>query len=244
MITLALYCHNFQKRLCWMLSSLLDQTVKPRVVVSCMQDNGTPKTEDVVGLFRDQLGMDIELDPYNDITVFEQRGIVRNNQLESCKTEWLLFADCDMVYHPAFFESLYGRLDEFPHDAVICSGRKSCHDVAIQDIDKLVNENVKTKPVYVVGSFDKIIPMTPVRRACGGAGFFQLIHVDAADGYYVQSAIDHGWLDGGIWKTYSDHVFRRRVGKLHNLPRWFWRNQRHVNHFRDNQFDKHLDDQR
>ena len=64
-LTIALYCHNFQRRLCWMLSSLLDQKDPPRLVVDVthMHGNGDPSTEDVVAHYRGR-GLDVRSRPW------------------------------------------------------------------------------------------------------------------------------------------------------------------------------------
>src|SRR5687768_3449520 len=96
LITIAVQCHNFQRRLCWMLSSLAQQTAPNLVVIDIahLPSNGQPTTEAVIERFSDRLN--IRSSPWTDFDQFQFRGIVRNRQLRNCLTHWILFSDSDM----------------------------------------------------------------------------------------------------------------------------------------------------
>jgi len=226
-----------------MLSSLLDQTVRPVVDVASYEGNGSPSTEDTCRFFN-RLGLDVRYREYRDLFAFGQRGLVRSTQVADCDTDWMLFADCDMVYHSEFFERLCGILPTLPKDAVVCAGRYSCGNNDIQAIDNVVDESVNDRPAYVSLAYKRMEKLTPARRACCGAGFFQLAHADATAGYYVDGRHDSEWIDGRYSKMKSDMHFRKRVGKRFNTPKWFWQAQRHVNHLRDNMIGYHVETQR
>jgi hypothetical protein len=180
------------------------------------------------------------------LELLQYRGLTRNGALLRCQTEWLLFADCDMVYHPHFFKWLaneMANMDDDKLDHIFISGRDS---------------NTISKANAIVGAEDysAVIPnpwkradrrLDKIPRSCVGAGYFQLINVDRCehDNYYVdpERNKDKSWIDAYA-KASSDYQFRRRVGKTHRLPRWFWRSQIHLNHNRDNMFKKHLVEQR
>ena len=99
LITIAVQCHFFQRRLCWMLSSLAQQTEPEHVVfdVSFTPNNGDPSTEAVIEAF-DQVNIGSKV--WEDYSVFQELGLVRTRTLRECQTEWLLFSDCDMLFHP------------------------------------------------------------------------------------------------------------------------------------------------
>ena len=243
MITIAVQVHNFQHRFSWMLSSIAHQIDGPEITVdvSCAKDAGTPTTEQIAALYPD-LNVNLHYYPLEQL---QYRGLTRNNVIERCQTEWLLFADCDMVYHPEYFARLVKQIEsnDTKRDHMLIAGRYS------NDIDK-ANALVQAE------SYDAAIPnpwkrvdarLNKIKRGNVGAGYFQLISMAdfAHGGYYVdpESNCDQAWLSKWA-KANSDHQFRRRVGKVQRLPRWFNQSQIHINHNRDNMFKRHLDEQR
>ena len=55
-LEIALQCHNYQRRLCWQLSSFLQQDGDiPEITVNIasLKNNGSPSTEEVIECFRD-----------------------------------------------------------------------------------------------------------------------------------------------------------------------------------------------
>jgi glycosyltransferase involved in cell wall biosynthesis len=231
-----------------MLSSLAHQSCDFTITVdvSCLKDAGDPTTESVCELYQsDKLIINVS---YYDLETLQYRGLTRNDAIERCKTDWLLFADCDMVYHPHYMQRLIDHVQKEPciQDHMFKAGRFS------NDIDK-ANEMVAAE------QYDKRLHhpwkradrrLNKIKRANVGAGYFQLIHATKCDhgGYYVKKEKnrDHGWISGPKkWaKANSDRQFRRRIGKVSKLPRWFSQNQIHINHNRDNMFKKHLNKQR
>jgi hypothetical protein len=250
MITVAVQCHNFQKRFCWMLSSLAQQTM-PNLVevdVAFLPNNGRPSTEEVVACFQDKLS--IRRSFWTDFERFQYRGLVRNQQIQECRTPWLMFGDCDMVYHPDYFQRLCNELAANHQKAtyMLSSGRTSnLKEMA----DKMVNAAVGAAPVFVSDAFMRANDLMKIPKGNVGAGFCQLIHTKHCphDGYYVKPETnrDTNWSRRGS-NPRSDMQFRKRVSKDGNhrrpLPHWFSENAIHLNHDRDPDAGKHLTTQR
>lgn len=250
LITIAAQCHNFQHRLCWMLSSLLQQTQPGLLTVdiACLAGNGSPTTEQTVAAFQPQL--DVRLDVWPDREQFQYRGLIRNRQLTACSTEWLLFADGDMVYHPEYFERLAAEL-EANHKAatyMLSSGRISNPK---EEANAMVWKWKHHYPAMVPYAWTQSDVLTKIERSNVGAGFCQLINKNHAPhaGYYVDPTENRDW----NWNRRgsnpkSDIQFRRRIaltgGERRALPDWFTQNAIHLNHHRDPDLGVHLNEQR
>ena len=251
MITIAIQTHNFQHRLCWMLSSILQQEFfnlhDITVHIAFMAKNGTPSTESVIQYFQSK-GLRIKTKTYNQLRHFEQRGIVRNRQLKYCKTPWLLFADSDMVYSRTFFHALYLHLEESQPSArrsVITAGRISQPNDQKDATDCLVES--MAYPQVIADPFERCQILPKKQMSNVGAGFFQLVNINECNhgGYYVDplKCADRRWTEKGQ-KARSDAQFRRRIGKKYKLPDWFSTHQIHLNHARDKEAGEHLEIQR
>jgi hypothetical protein len=245
LITLAVQCHSFQKRFAWELSSLAEQTMPylVKVDVAYIQNEGNPNTDEVINLFPQ---LDIRRSVWIELGQFQFRGLVRNKQLHECDTEWLLFGDCDMVYHHEYFERLSEEL-EAHKDAtyMLSSGRTSNQK---EDANALVN----SFPVGVIEKpWDKADKLSKRSMSNIGAGHCQLINARHAphEGFYVlpERNRDWAWTRGG-WNTKSDMQFRKRIAKVggprRSLPRWFSDSVIHLNHNRDPDIKGHVQEQR
>ena len=249
-ITVAVQCHNYQRRFCWMLSSLCAQTKSDLLIVDVahLANNGLPRTEDVIASFASRLKVKISL--WTDYSQFQKRGLVRNRQLSECSTEWLLFADCDMVYHPQYFERLAADLTHLHAGAryMLSSGRISNpKEAAIKLVDSVSLERNHS----VHDAFGLADKLPKIKRNNVGAGFSQIINVREAphEGYYVPPEENRDWTwEKRHQKTKSDAQFRRRIaragGPRQRLPRWYTDGLIHLNHHRDKEFGRHLADQR
>jgi hypothetical protein len=253
LITIAAQCHNFQRRFGWMLSSLVEQT-KPGLVlvdVAHMPNNGQPSTESLVKFFSDKLNVKSSL--WEDFDRFQFRGLVRNRQLQECETEWLLFADCDMVYHQEYFERLTEELERNHKQAtyMLSSGRVSNPKEQANEMVNEVSEKTDFIQMAVKHAFEMADRLPKIPRGNVGAGFCQLINKNHAPhgGYYVKPTENRDW----SWKRRgsnpkSDMQFRRRLsaagGPRQALPAWFSDNAIHLNHDRDPEAGKHLEHQR
>lgn len=250
MITIAIQCHNFQRRLCWMLSSLAQQTRPDRVRVRIdhMAGNGKPTTEALLERFASSIS--IEAHAWRDIDIFQYRGIVRNHQMAACSTEWIMFGDCDMVYHPEYFESLMHILSEDHAKAtyMISSGRTS-NPKELTNI--LVDSSLAVIGQEVQESFAKANILPKIRKGNVGAGFSQIVNIKHAahGGYYVKASEnrDWNWSQRGS-NPKSDMQFRKRLSRLGGprlpLPEWYSENAIHLNHNRDPEAGRHIEEQR
>ena len=247
-IEIAVACTLFQKRLCWMMSSCLQQTGDvPHITFSVAypKNNGNPTTESVCSFFRDK-GLDVKEFPYEDERAIQFRGIVRNAQLAAATADWVLFSDSDMVYSPTFFSTLGSMLEgELKNETRCISASRISLD---KDKSKsFFNEDPTTYPVLIENPSDIVSswPVFQISRNCG-AGYFQLANVSSVrklhGGLYVdpENCADRAEFDD-IHKTSSDRQFRSRVGgiKRISLPPQF-----HLNHSRDNEVGHHLTEQR
>jgi len=252
-ITIAVSCHMFQRRLSWMLSSLHQQNNKKSYdlifdIAYEKNEVSDPPMEKLIDTFT-KLGINIKARPYDGFERMQFRGFVRNDVLKDCKTDFLLFADTDMVYHPDFFSELFKLLktDEWKDcPNVMACGRYS-NDIALAN--KLIDKENYILPL-IATAWDKADNnLNKLRRLNVGAGFWQLINMKTCphENYYVgeKRNRDWGWFDGkrNMQKASSDYQFRRRVKRL-RMPEWFSKNQIHLNHFRDNQHGTHLTGQR
>ena len=247
--TIAVQCENFENRLCWMLSSV-DQQTDPSIPITFAIAHRTNKTEIYVRIKEifSKSRFDIVLTGHDKLSL-QYRGLSRNVQLGACQTEWLLFADCDMVYDPRYFEFLMEELKKKEYadkkDSMMIAGRYSN---PVEETNVLVDSF--SYPQQISAAWDRVNVLEKIRRSNVGAGYFQLINMKHCphDGYYVDPTRcrDRAWYgkDGGstgMAKARSDMQFRRRIGKKTKLPQWFSQHQIHLNHLRDNQEGFHLE---
>lgn len=243
-ITVAVQCHNFQRRLSWMLSSLVDQNFRDKYELvfdlAYVAEESDPKMSDILSTFRKD-GIKIKDRKYDGFDRFQFRGFVRNDQLKDCKTDMMLFSDADMVYHPDFIYSIVKLLTLDPeykdYPGVLMAGRYSN---PIEPTNELVDSKDYKFNTYVDNAWAEADKLDKVKRRSVGAGYFQLINTKKCNhgGLYVdeKSCRDWGWYDGkrNMQKARSDQQFRRRVREKKHMPKWFHSHQIHLNHFRDN----------
>ncbi len=249
-ITIAVQCHNFQRRLCWMLSSLVQQTTRERikVIIDCVGANGIPTTESVVGHFSNNEGLNVEMCAWPDESQFKFRGIVRNRQIQKASTEWFMFGDCDMVYDPDYFDDLMTNLDSHHsrHRGLLSSGRMSN---VKEDCTRMVNSEVFSEAVTIKSAFAKANSLNLHKRSNVGAGFSQIFSVKhgAHAGKYVDKCRDWDWAVNGA-NPRSDIQFRKRMhadgAPRISLPERFTTGAIHLNHNRDPETRTHLVEQR
>jgi hypothetical protein len=256
-ITIAIQCEHFQRRLCCMLSSIHNQNDKEKkfhIVTDIAHsiNNGKPTTEESIDFFK-KLGMDIISRPYDSYDRYQYRGMTRSDQIADCKTDYMLFSDCDMVYHPNLFLYLTDVLvenEEYSnYNGVMTCGRYSQPNHTIEKSNIFVNNMFEEdKPKYIENIWDlSNKKLQKKSRRNVGAGYWQLINMELCDhgGYYVsdRSCRDRGW-EGKGQKASSDRQFRKRIGIKKAMPEWFSKNQIHLNHNRDSMYQKHIKEQR
>jgi len=241
-IELAVSCHYFQKRFCWMLSSILQQVGElPEIEVSVayIKNKGNPTIEEIVDCFQYN-GLSIQSFPYEDESRFQYRGLVRTDMLQKSDADWIWFGDCDMVINPEFFNSAMIALssDEYKDcDKCLYTGR---HSTMLDETEDLVDEF--DYPKIIDRAWEMAYNLESVPKSNIGAGFCQIVNVkqmrEKHGGYYINKVKDNSW--DKFWKTRSDSHFRRRVGKKKiDLP-WFI----HFQHRRDNEVGRHIEIQR
>lgn len=248
-IEISVSCSFFQRRTCWMVSSLLQQVGDvPHITfnVAYPVNNGNPTTEQVCAFFKGK-GLDIKETVYPNERAIQFRGLVRNRQLAESTADWELFSDSDMVYSPTFFATLKARLEGDLKDETRCisTSRISLGKDYCKDFFNLYDKTVYPAEIPEVSAIVSTWPVFQISRNCG-AGYFQLVNVAAVrrlhGGLYVdpKDCADKAEFDD-IHKTRSDSQFRSRVGGLKRieLPPQF-----HLNHERDNEVGHHLTIQR
>ena len=246
-IEIAVTCHNFQKRFCWMLSSIIQQKdiIDISINVAYLKDNGNPTTESVLNSFNNYIyyknsftSNNIKLQPlqFNKEEDLWRRGIVRNKQLEMSNADWIIYADADMIYPPDYFGKLSTLLsNKFKNDSrVLFSGRYSNE---VNNIEEVINKY--DYPMFINNAFD-IIMQAKGRRICKniGAGYCQILNVRSLkeNGYYI----NNDGMREKPWTFRSDKQIRQRLGKCKlDLPY-----QYHLQHLRDKDVGKHLEIQR
>lgn len=248
-IEIAVSCTCFQHRLCWMMSSVLNQSGDvPQLTFSVAYpvNNGNPTTEKVCAFFKDR-GLNIKEQVYENERAMQFRGLVRNRQLSESKAEWILMSDSDMVYSPEFFSVLGKKLEgELKNETRCISASRISLDKAhcikfFKELDTTKYPEIIINPAFIVEKW----PVFQISKNCG-AGYFQLANVNSIrklhGGLYVdpKNCKDKAEFDD-IHKTNSDVQFRRRVGgvKRITLPP-----QYHLNHIRDNEIGFHTNEQR
>lgn len=230
-----------------MLSSLVNQT-NPKLVkvdVAFVPHEGNPTTEQTISTFESRVA--IRASEWTEFERFQLRGFVRNRQLKECDTEWLMFGDCDMVYHPSYFDLLSKLLATEHKEAtyMLSSGRISNPK---EMTTTMVNS---TAPGIYPFAWEQADALPKRKMSNVGAGFCQLINYRTAphEGYYVPDdhCKDWAWNKGG-WNTKSDMQFRKRIaakgGPRRALPKWFTWNAIHLNHNRDPDIKGHIVEQR
>lgn len=248
-IEIAVSCTWFQRRLCWMMSSVLQQdgeTPDLTFSVAYPAGNGNPTTESVCSFFRSK-GLNVKEQVYPDEQAIQFRGLVRNRQLAESTAEWILFSDSDMVYSPGFFENLGKQLEGSLKNETRCISASRI-SLDKEKSKSFFNSEDRTEYPSLIHDPSAIVerwPVFQISKNCG-AGYFQLVNVDAVrkmhGGLYVDpgKCADKAEFDD-IHKTRSDSQFRRMVGGLRRieLPP-----QYHLNHERDNEVGHHLTIQR
>jgi len=244
-LQVAIQTHFFQRRLCWMLSSMLQQEGLPEgcrlsASVAFAQGTGDPTTEAVIAHFR-EFGLDVKASPWPDTSEFQYRGLTRNRQLEETDADWIIFADADMVYPKGFFatahELLAGSYWNNPH--CLFSQRFSTE---LAPTERVVARF--TYPYVVPNAHDLAVQLPGKLKSNIGAGYCQIANVRLLKhnfGHYQEPGkhIDWNW-EKKHQKAKSDQRFRRMLGgEAIPLPV-----QIHLQHERDSDFGKHVELQR
>lgn len=228
-LAISVCCHNYLKRFGWFISSLMQQVDPPPFYIAASVSNESRAKS--LEMLRDS---DL---PY-DIFHWDHRmnrAVARTEHMNDSERDydWILFTDCDMVFHPDYLQRLSDYLTDANKDVMLHAGRQSC-DVAYGNT---LADNYKFP---IKDSFLRANPFcTIVKRNCG-TGYSQIVHRDGPhDRQYPQPDPREG-LATGIWLSPSDIAFRQLYTKRFALPNWFSENQVHLNHERDPDANTHL----
>jgi len=247
-LTLAVFCHHFEHRFCWMLSSLLQQDpgdVEFIVDAGYVRDTGSPTCREVLDFFERE-GLRVKHTDYgkDEMETYQKRGFVRNRQLAECTTDWIWFGDCDMGVRKDFLTTFATVIDGLAPENIgkmLTSARYST-DKPPDATDRLVQEH--SYPCVVPDAYDRAWALPKRKKRNIGAGYCQIANVaklrENHRGLYVdpEYSPDNSWRR--YWKTRSDSSFRSKLGKMRvPLPPFI-----HLQHTRDNEHRKHIEVQR
>ncbi len=228
-IEVCIHCYNYQHRLCWMLSSLLQQKGDvPNLIINISHtaNNGNPTTEAVCDLFRKR-GLNIVNTVVADNEV-SNRAIARNRQVAQTTADWILFVDSDLVYDPYFFEDLQNQLKtNLRHEEKVMGADR--HSLDIPFCIKYFEKDKRKYPCVIknVANIPAKWPKMWISGKNIAAGYFQLASVEVirekAQGKYVVRPRD-------FWRgTRGDRMFRCRMGGRIGID---VKQQYHLNHDR------------
>ena len=247
-LEIILFCHKFQRRLCWVLSSLYEQencNLNIRVnIASLASNNGTPSTQKVAEFFR-QRGLDIWLTLFERTEEIAHPSMTKNFQIRNSTAEWIMCHSADHVFPTNYFAEVEKVMSEYPDkDTTIGSGNKFHTDVEATN-----DAMTSVKPVFVENAYEQVKALPRLKRQPGerrpakrpgGHIFFRRDAIfKKCDGYYCtweQCSDKH--LFKKFMRTCSDPGFRARMGGCLRveLPPLG-----HCNHFRGKDEKKYLD---
>ena len=212
-IEICIHCNFYQRRLNWMLNSLLDQKGDiPNIIVNISHTDldGNPTTQRVCEFFREK-GLNIVETLVTQEEV-SNRAVARNKQATATTADWILFADSDVVYSDDFFFDLQNKLKTIYKDIKVVMGADR-YSLDIPFCTKYFNEQDTTEYPRIIENVSKIVSEFPIKW-CRGAdsapGNFQLISVqvlkEKCGGKITDRPKDH-------WRnTKGDRALRCRAG--------------------------------
>lgn len=228
-LEICIHTYRYQKRLCWMLSSILQQKGEtPNIIVnvSYTANDGNPTTFEVCDFFKKQ-GLNIKETPI-EADAIHNRSLARVKQMNETDSDWILFADSDMVYEHFFFDDLRKQLEGDLANETKCIGGdrvsldiKFCTDYFNQDEKKypMVIDNV----VEIVDKW----PIYYVRGKDVAPGYFQLANVKSIRERNIQYGCAR---KDGLRRYRADRYFRVNMGGICPIK---VKKQYHLNHDRD-----------
>ena len=228
-LEIMIHCYKYQRRLTWMLSSILQQEGDiPNILIniSHTDNDGEPTTEEVCKFFREK-GLDIKetLVTQEDV---KNRGKARNTQTKESQADYILYADCDMAYCKDFFDDLHRQLKTNLKNEKRLMGA----DRISLDIDfcsKYFEEDKRSYPCVIENVADIVntwkIRWITGRRTCPGN--FQL----CSNAAIMEKGGGYGGRNRDVWRhTKSDRAMRCRLGGRVGI---MVKKQWHLNHGRE-----------
>ena len=227
-IEIVLSCLKFQCRLCWMLSSLMQQTTKNfSVTIVTIPNDGEPSTEEVVKCFSN---IDIKILYVNE-KYASKRGIHRDLALRKSLSQWLLFTDSDVVFSPTFIEECNKYCIEKNSAFLFHCIRNSTY---IEETDEIISSFIY--PCVVSDVYDVVKTLKNKKMSCRCAGYCHLVNREFLNSrmggvYFGNKRRDN------FWAFSSDVKFKKRFlsvgGKIVIMQNLFLY---HLNHLRNSAF--------
>ena len=228
-IEIMISCFLYQHRMCWMLSSILQQKGDiPDIVtsISYLPNNGNPTTEQCIDFFKKE-GLNIISVRVNQGEE-SNRAIARNIRAKNSKADWIIFADADMVYSTNLFEELKKKLEteQWKNEKRVIGADR--HSLEIQYCVDYFNNDTRAYPCVIPNVAEEVSkwPVWYVKGKRIAPGYFQLASLQAIKekgGIYSPINIDR-------WRMCkTDRVFRSHMGGKvgMDLPPMY-----HLNHCR------------
>ncbi len=242
-VELLFYMHNYQRRLCWTLSSICQQEGNiPELVINIasLPNNGKPSTEDVIDFFKDKLNIKHTLYGEHERYSFAQASYVKDRQIASSKCDWIFNPDADHVYAQDFFSTFL--TDIIKHDKCgCCIGSKRRVTTNLSMTNTIIN---KTPLPYVEYAHKKAQEILRERTRWLTVGshiaFKRDDFMKKCGGKYAIYHYDHHLFNLGM-ATRSDKRFRGRMGGTVTCQ---WPEYIHLNHVRDKTLGHHTEEQR
>jgi hypothetical protein len=234
-LEIAINTHNYDRRLCWTLSSLLQQTAPCEYAVMMSYVPGT-LTEQVIGCFKAQGMRFTAMIHQPDCFAVLDRGNRRTQMIRAATAEWIALVDSDNVYSPDFLQKLTAELKGIHLDSPHClvPYRQTTQQA---DVDALVD--ARSYPCVVPDAFKTISGLPLSGGRCNlGAGYCHILNVPSMmekhGGLYQPEDLHCDRVSRhGPYKTRSDKVLRRKTGwrklRPHIIPY-----QIHLQHQRGN----------
>jgi hypothetical protein len=248
LLYLAVQLHRFELRWRWVVSSLLQQIVPPRVEI--VVDCATLEGDKGKLLFPSVMCPWLTYYP-TPREVFEKRGYVRNEQVARARelgADWMYFTDADHVYPPRYFSALATCLSRHRREnrvlfdwTTLATTRKSA--------DRLVAWRGEGDWI-VPHAYDRAheLPIEARLPNLHAGGAMQVARMAAIaernGGRYIHPKYRKSWdrkmFDGQ--RARSDWQFRATMGELRvSLDS---RPKIHLNHVRDKELGHHAEEQR
>jgi hypothetical protein len=218
-----------------MLSSILEQKQHDMdILISCSylkdETDGLISNLKIIEYFQ-KLGLNIVGYEYEP-SKFMDRSYFRNDRTKHTKSDWILFADADMVYDDEFFFDISKKL-KIPiyanSNKVLGADR---HSLDIEFCEQYIkSQKYNMEPIFLSHPC-KILKEFPLRDKPGGGGrapgYFQLVNGEVARSLGKYCTKHNGF--------FADKAIRRMLGGVIKIEDT--RPQYHLNHYRDNRYNK------
>lgn len=239
-----------------MLSSILEQDIWPFniiVDIACMPNNGQPLTTEQVAEFFRSEKMDVRLSIFTDRDIFARRGLIRNEQTKKfieSGYDYIFYADADNVYPGNFFSKLIGGLKTVGKNIDNCIYSPAKIHLIKSATNELINSTKSELPL-IKNPFIRSLNLPRLeipkllQKNGAAAGCMQVVSrktmIEKCKGIYCDIPNKDRHLFNQGQKAWSDMHFRGRVGESTKMMLPFYI---HLQHNRDKEFKKHIEEQR